>query len=64
MGCILAMNCSPVLRRRPSQSDPSVVVVFPSHPILSEQVKNILLNFGELRAELSPGHFKHGLRGV
>lgn len=65
VGCILARtSAAPVLRRRPSQSDPSLTFVFPSHPVLSEQVKIVLLNFRELIAELSPGHFRQGVRGV
>lgn len=48
-----------MLRRRPSQSDLALAAVFPSHPVLSELVKIILLHFTELIAGLSPGHFKH-----
>lgn len=48
-----------MLRRRLSQSDLALVTVFPSHPVLSELVKIILLHFTELIAGLSPGHFKH-----
>lgn len=48
-----------MLRRRLSQPDLALATVFPSHPVLSELVKIILLHFTELIAGLSPRHFKH-----
>lgn len=65
MQCVLARTdvvlwgAATVLRRRPSQSDLALATVFPSHPVLSELVKIILLHFTELIAGLSPGHFEH-----
>lgn len=56
---VLLWGAATVLRRRPSQSDLALATVFLSHPVLSELIKIILLNFTELIAELSPGHFKH-----